>query len=63
VVPALVAPAYRTQVATIFFIAGAVFTTALAGAGGLWWAFGAAAVAGSLALYSCARRWRRPRAR
>jgi len=62
VVPALVAPAYRIQVATVFFIAGAVFTTALARAGGLWWPFVAAAVNGSLALYACATRWRRPRA-
>jgi hypothetical protein len=62
-VPALVAPAYRIQVAAVFFTAGAVFATSLARAGGMWAPFGAAAVTGAMALYAGATRWRQPHAR
>ena len=60
-VPAQVAPAHRIQVATIFFIAGAVFTTSLALAGDLWKPSAAAALSGTTTLYVCVRRWRAPR--
>jgi hypothetical protein len=63
VVPTLAAPAYRVQVATIVFAAGAVFATSMARAGGLWAPFAAAAVTGAIALYSCVARWREPRSR
>jgi hypothetical protein len=60
-IPALVAPGYRIQVAAIFFAAGAVFATALAGAGGMWGPLLTAAVTGTAALYAGMTRWRRGR--
>jgi hypothetical protein len=50
VLPAKVAPAYRSFVAVACFVVGGLFTFQLAVAGALWWPSAAAAIAGSIAL-------------